>query len=101
MLMFFLIYFLFLNEVVWWLLFECRWEFDRKKLFERTSYMSSICNDLAHIVEVVNEFLYFLGPELKTVTGDVQGIDAIVHVRITTTLFLIQYPQIPQTKQQP
>jgi hypothetical protein len=56
--------------------------------------MSSICNDLAHIVEVVNEFLYFLGPELKTVTGDVQGIDAIVHVRTTTTFFSIQYPQI-------
>lgn len=56
--------------------------------------MSTICNDLAHIVEVVNEFLYFLGPELKTVTGDVQGIDAIVHVRITSTHSSIQYPQI-------
>jgi dynein heavy chain len=57
----------------------CRWEFDRKKLFERTTYMSTICVDLMHIVEVVNDFLYFLGPDLKTVTGDVQGIDNVIH----------------------
>ncbi|OAE19678.1 hypothetical protein AXG93_1847s1410 [Marchantia polymorpha subsp. ruderalis] len=56
-----------------------RWEFDRKKLFERTNYMSTVCVDLLHIVEVVNDFLYFLGPELKAVTGDVQGIDEVIH----------------------
>jgi dynein heavy chain len=42
--------------------------------------MSTICVDLMHIVEVVNDFLYFLGPDLKTVTGDVQGIDNVIHV---------------------
>jgi dynein heavy chain len=41
--------------------------------------MSTICVDLMHIVEVVNDFLYFLGPDLKTVTGDVQGIDNVIH----------------------
>ncbi|KAL2608323.1 hypothetical protein R1flu_026896 [Riccia fluitans] len=55
-----------------------RWEFDRKKLFERTNYMSTVCVDLLHIVEVVNDFLYFLGPELKAVTGDVAGIDEVI-----------------------
>ncbi|XP_073386148.1 dynein-1-alpha heavy chain, flagellar inner arm I1 complex isoform X3 [Physcomitrium patens] len=56
-----------------------RWEFDRKKLFERTNYMSVICTDFLHVLDVVNDFLYFLGPDLKTVTGDVAGIDAIIH----------------------
>ncbi|MCO5597848.1 hypothetical protein L7F22_051932 [Adiantum nelumboides] len=55
-----------------------RWEFDRKRLFERTTYMSSICADLLTIVEVVNDFLNFLGPELKAVTGDIEGIDSVI-----------------------
>ncbi|EFJ08822.1 hypothetical protein SELMODRAFT_131043 [Selaginella moellendorffii] len=54
-----------------------RWEFDRKKLFERTSYMASICIDLLHIVQVYYDFHNFLGPELKAVTGDTQGVDAV------------------------
>lgn len=29
-----------------------RWEFDRKKLFERTDYMSSICQDLHNVAQV-------------------------------------------------
>lgn len=29
-----------------------RWEFDRRRLFERTDYMSSICEDLCHVVQV-------------------------------------------------
>lgn len=42
--------------------------------------MSTVCVDLLRIVEVVNDFLYFLGPELKAVTGDTVGIDAVIHV---------------------
>lgn len=30
-----------------------RWEFDRKRLFEKTDYMASICQDLYDIVQVV------------------------------------------------
>ncbi|GBG66229.1 hypothetical protein CBR_g57832 [Chara braunii] len=56
---------------------DARWEFDRKRLFERTSYMATICGDLRHIVEVVDDFHKFLGPELKAVTGDAQGIDDV------------------------
>ena len=31
---------------------DSRWEFDRKKLFERTEYMSSICQDLYDVAQV-------------------------------------------------
>lgn len=29
-----------------------RWEFDRKKLFEMTDYISSICQDLLNVLQV-------------------------------------------------
>lgn len=29
-----------------------RWEFDRKRLFEKTDYMASICQDLYDILQV-------------------------------------------------
>ena len=31
---------------------DSRWEFDRKKLFERTDYMASICQDLYNVAQV-------------------------------------------------
>lgn len=31
---------------------EARWEFDQKRLFERTDYMASICQDLCDILQV-------------------------------------------------
>lgn len=31
---------------------EARWEFDRKRLFEKTDYMSSICQDLYDVLQV-------------------------------------------------
>ena len=43
-------------------------------------YMSSICSDLLNIVDVVNDFQNFLGPELKAVTGDIDGIDLVNQV---------------------
>eukprot|EP00210_Caulerpa_lentillifera_P005286 g5050.t1 len=54
---------------------DARWEFSRTHLFERTSYLSEVCNDLAEMVEIANDFFKFLGPELKAVTGDTIGID--------------------------
>jgi hypothetical protein len=42
--------------------------------------MSSICADLLNIVDVVNDFQNFLGPELKAVTGDIDGIDLVIQV---------------------
>tara|TARA_B100000795_G_scaffold255901_1_gene227926 strand:- start:11823 stop:14474 length:2652 start_codon:yes stop_codon:yes gene_type:complete len=52
-----------------------RWEFDRKRLFDVTSYMSKICNHLLEVATVLDQFGKFLGPELKAVTGDSDGID--------------------------
>ena len=31
---------------------DSRWEFDRKRLFDRTSYMANICRDLYDIAQV-------------------------------------------------
>jgi dynein heavy chain len=44
---------------------DARWEFDRKKLFGRTDYMAGICADLRNMVEVMDGFHKFLGPQLK------------------------------------
>jgi len=31
---------------------DSRWEFDRKKLFEKTDHMADVCDDLYHIAQV-------------------------------------------------
>ena len=36
---------------------DSRWEFDRKKLFERTDYMAAICQDLHNVAQVTLELL--------------------------------------------
>ncbi|KAG5280454.1 hypothetical protein AALO_G00060150 [Alosa alosa] len=55
-----------------------RWEFDRKKLFEKTDYMASICQDLFNILQILEEFYNIFGPELKAVTGDPKRIDDVL-----------------------
>jgi len=35
-----------------------RWEFDRKKLFEMTDYIASICRDLLNVLQVC-VYIYF------------------------------------------
>jgi dynein heavy chain len=55
-----------------------RWEFDRKKLFEKTNYMAARCGDLYEIAEVMEQFYNIFGPELKAVTGDPQQIDEVI-----------------------
>ncbi|XP_051514176.1 dynein axonemal heavy chain 10 [Myxocyprinus asiaticus] len=55
-----------------------RWEFDRKKLFEKTDYMASICQDLYNILQTLDEFYIIFGPELKAVTGDPKRIDDVL-----------------------
>ncbi|XP_021113286.1 dynein heavy chain 10, axonemal isoform X3 [Heterocephalus glaber] len=57
---------------------EARWEFDQKRLFERTDYMASICQDLYNIMQVIEEFYNIFGPELKAVTGDPKRIDDVL-----------------------
>jgi len=55
-----------------------RWEFDRKRLFEHTSYMARVCGDLHEVAIVLDQFHKFLGPELKSVTGESKGIDDVM-----------------------
>ncbi|CAG5126036.1 unnamed protein product, partial [Candidula unifasciata] len=55
-----------------------RWEFDRKRLFERTDYMANICQNLYDIAQVLEEFYNIFGPELKAVTGDPARIEEVL-----------------------
>ncbi|NXV80428.1 DYH10 protein, partial [Atlantisia rogersi] len=58
---------------------EQHWEFDRKRLFENTDYMASVCQDLYDVLQVITEEFYnIFGPELKAVTGDPKHVDDLV-----------------------
>uniref|UniRef100_A0A8D2LCC4 Dynein axonemal heavy chain 10 n=1 Tax=Varanus komodoensis TaxID=61221 RepID=A0A8D2LCC4_VARKO len=57
---------------------DARWEFDRKRLFEKTDYMATICQDLYSVLQVMEEFNNIFGPELKAVTGDPKRIDEVL-----------------------
>ena len=46
-----------------------RWEFDKKKLFDKTDYIAKICKDLFNIAQNLEEFYNIFGAELKAVTG--------------------------------
>lgn len=54
---------------------EARWEFDEKRLFEKTDYMIKICYDIKNFAEIIQEFQNIFGPELKALTGNTKGID--------------------------
>nr|XP_046243361.1 dynein axonemal heavy chain 10 [Scatophagus argus] len=57
---------------------EPRWEFDRKRLFERSDYMASVCQDLYNVLQILDEFCNIFGPELKSVTGDPKRVDEVL-----------------------
>uniref|UniRef100_A0A8B9MLI2 Dynein axonemal heavy chain 10 n=1 Tax=Accipiter nisus TaxID=211598 RepID=A0A8B9MLI2_9AVES len=57
---------------------EQHWEFDRKRLFEKTDYMTSVCQDLYDILQVIEEFYNIFGPELKAVTGNPKRVDDLL-----------------------
>ncbi|CAL8247788.1 unnamed protein product [Merluccius merluccius] len=57
---------------------DSRWEFDRKRLFEKTDYMAIICQDLYNVLQILEEFSNIFGPELKAVTGDPKRIDDVL-----------------------
>ncbi|XP_064889438.1 dynein axonemal heavy chain 10 isoform X2 [Columba livia] len=54
---------------------EQHWEFDRKRLFEKTDYMTSVCQDLYDILQVIEEFYNLFGSELTAITGDPMRIN--------------------------
>ena len=49
---------------------DARWEFNKAVLFGRSSHMAAACADLEAMVDAVDDFFRFLGPELKAVTGE-------------------------------
>jgi dynein heavy chain, axonemal len=51
---------------------HARWEFPKNMLFERTGHIGTILKELKFMVETVDDFFKFLGPELKAVTGDTE-----------------------------
>ena len=67
-----------------------RWEFNRNKLFDHTQYMSKICENLLDVAETLDQFRKFLGPELKAVTGDPQGIDEVL-LRVQSLITPLEY----------
>ncbi|XP_041853005.1 dynein heavy chain 10, axonemal [Melanotaenia boesemani] len=42
-----------------------RWEFDQKRLFEKTDYMASVCQDLCNVFQVLEDFHSIAVSELK------------------------------------
>lgn len=75
---------------------DARWEFSKPMLFERTNYMAEICSDLSEMVEIVDDFHKFLGPELKAVTGDSQVclfLHQLLTERHTDMLHLYSSPE--------
>ena len=47
-------------------------------LFGKTDYMAEVCSHFLEIMNALDRFHKFLGPELKAVTGDSHGIDEIL-----------------------
>ena len=56
---------------------DSRWEFDRERLFAKSDYAASVCEELTEMVVVANDFRTFLSPRLKAVTLDADGVDEI------------------------
>lgn len=57
--------------------------------------MSEVCADILDVVEALDHFKVFLGPELKAVTGDSAGIDDVMkRVEGLSLLFLVPYEEI-------
>ena len=57
---------------------DSRWEFDRRKLFDKTDHQALICNELIKISVVLEEFYNIFGPELKAVTGEPKRIEEVL-----------------------
>lgn len=55
-----------------------RWDFPVKPINERIEPMTGILSQLLQIADILKKFLVFLGPNLKAVTGNSEGIDNLV-----------------------
>ncbi|KAM8866758.1 dynein axonemal heavy chain 10 isoform 2-T2 [Synchiropus picturatus] len=54
-----------------------RWDFDRRRLFDRSDHMGSVCQDLLLVFQVLEEFSNIFGPVLKEVTRDPKRVDEL------------------------
>ncbi len=55
-----------------------RWEFDKRRLFDRTNYMAMRCSDIIEASQALDHFNNIMGPQLKAVTGDAVAIDSVL-----------------------
>lgn len=84
---------------------DSRWEFDRRKLFDKTDHQILICTELNKVAIVIEEFYNIFGPELKAVTGEPKRIEEVLKrvknliVRIKTVTFDIFSPKNKQAFQ--
>lgn len=73
---------------------DSRWEFDRRRLFDKTEHQALICNELIKISVVLEEFYNIFGSELKAVTGEPKRIEEVLSrvrnlvTRIKTVSFI-------------
>jgi dynein heavy chain, axonemal len=58
---------------------DSRWEFDKRKLFDKTDHQSFICNEINNVSKVLEQFYNILGPELKAVTGEPKRIEEVLN----------------------
>lgn len=78
-----------------------RWEFDKRVLFDRTDYLSSIIADLIDVVSVASEFQkFFRGHELKAITNDPQALRSLSKKvdRLTAPLMRLHYSIFDKSK---
>lgn len=55
------------------------WEFDAEPLFHQTDYMAAVCNDIAFIIDSLNDVQVFCSPEiLSMIDEDDEAINQIV-----------------------
>ena len=57
---------------------DARWEFDRQRLFSKTTYMVKVLQNLKDIARITQEFYNIFGSELKRVTGNPQVRAAVL-----------------------
>ncbi|KAG5468030.1 hypothetical protein LSCM4_01117 [Leishmania orientalis] len=57
---------------------EQHWNFDERRLFDVTDYMSDRCSDLLEVIETVEYYTTVLSAQLKTVLTDATDIERIL-----------------------
>ena len=55
-----------------------RWDFTVSSLINRIENMIGVLGELEKVTDIIKRFLVFLGPNLKAVTGNSEGIDNLV-----------------------